>query len=137
MAIIKELPGLEVTIFTNGRVATEYDDPSALGQAQQRLVTKYIEGRDDETYNIQIKASDEYSWGDGPQFLPFKVFIDGRMAKIGCMQKYAEKKTWEENICSQVLKDPNNPSRYFIRELSFESIVDGNTEYLVFVISSC
>ncbi|KAI0552813.1 hypothetical protein F4679DRAFT_533984 [Xylaria curta] len=127
MAIIQGFPGLEVTIFTGGRTAKEYDDPSETGEAHNkhpRVVTKYIECKDNEPFRIHLKATDEYSWGFKDHILNFGAVIDGVWAKGElCGQEYTKEEDWEREISYRVVKDPNDYARYILQEFAFSSII--------------
>lgn len=126
MAIIQGLPGLEVTVFTNGCTAKEYDDPSETDGADQRpqVVTKYIECKDNEPFRIHLKATDEYPWGFKDHVLNFGAVIDGIWAKGDiCRQEYTNEEDWERDISYRVVRSPNNYARYVLQEFAFSSII--------------
>ncbi|TRX97462.1 hypothetical protein FHL15_001740 [Xylaria flabelliformis] len=126
MAIIRGLPGLEVTIFTGGRTAKEYNVPSETGAAHKcpRVVTKYIECKDNEPFRIRLKATDEYSWGFRDHILNFGAVIDGVWAKGElCRQEYTKEEDWEREISYRVVKNPNDYMRYILQEFAFSSII--------------
>ncbi|KAI1745425.1 hypothetical protein F4680DRAFT_465387 [Xylaria scruposa] len=126
MAIIQGLPGLEVTIFTGGRTAKEYKDPSETSGAHKRprVITKYIECKDNEPFRIHLKATDEYSWGFKNHILNFGAVIDGVWAKGElCRQEYTKEEDWEREISYRVVKDPNDYARYILQEFAFSTII--------------
>ncbi|KAI0112058.1 hypothetical protein GGR51DRAFT_54338 [Nemania sp. FL0031] len=126
MAIIQGLPGVEVTVFTNGRTAREYDDLSGLGERDhcQQVATKYIECKDNELFRIHLKVTDEYPWGLKNYFLNFAVAIDGIWARGElCWQKDTEEQDWEKNISYRVVKTPEDPARYVYQEFVFPKII--------------
>ncbi|KAJ8133309.1 hypothetical protein O1611_g306 [Lasiodiplodia mahajangana] len=126
MAIIQGLPGVEVTVFTNGCTAREYDDPSGLGEVYhcQRVVTKYIECKDDEPFRIHLKVTDEYPWGFKNHFLNVAAVIDGIWAKGElCWQKDTEKEDWEQDISYRIVRDPEDHARYVYQEFAFSKII--------------
>ncbi|KAI0194794.1 hypothetical protein EV127DRAFT_502692 [Xylaria flabelliformis] len=126
MAIIRGLPGLEVTIFTGGRTAKEYNAPSETGAAHkcQQVVTKYIECKDNEPFRIRLKATDEYPWGFKDHILNFGAVIDGVWAKGElCRQEYTKEEDWEREISYRIVKNPNDYARYILQEFAFSSII--------------
>ncbi|KAI0472382.1 hypothetical protein F4859DRAFT_522296 [Xylaria cf. heliscus] len=124
MAIIRGLPGLEVTIFTNGRTAKEYDDPSKADNQDSRVATKYIECKHNESFRIHLRATDEYSWGFKNHILNFAGVIDGIWAKGEiCRQEDTKEEEWERDISYRVVKSPDNSARYVIQEFAFSSII--------------
>ncbi|KAI0861394.1 hypothetical protein F4860DRAFT_524296 [Xylaria cubensis] len=126
MAIIRGLPGLEVTIFTGGRTTKEYNAPSETGAAHkcQRVVTKYIECKDNEPFRIRLKATDEYPWGFKDHILNFGAVIDDVWAKGElCRQEYTKEEDWEREISYRIVKNPNDYARYILQEFAFSSII--------------
>ncbi|KAI1173287.1 hypothetical protein F4777DRAFT_600758 [Nemania sp. FL0916] len=76
MAILDEVPGIEVTVLVNGRPATEFDDPDSCGYP---VVSKYIEAIDDATFKIKVKINpDLYAWKPVSHWLRARTGIDGR-----------------------------------------------------------
>ncbi|KAI3317472.1 hypothetical protein HD806DRAFT_526993 [Xylariaceae sp. AK1471] len=126
MAIIQGLPGLEVTIFTDGSTAKEYDDPSGTDEVHRRpqVVTKYIECKDNEPFRIHLKATKKYSWGYENHALNFAAVIDGIWAKGElCSQKDTKDEAWERDISYRVVTNPNEPARYVFQEFAFSTLI--------------
>jgi hypothetical protein len=131
MAVITGLPGVEVTVFTNGCTAKEYDDPSELREADQcpRTVTKYIECKDDEPFRIHLKVTDEYLWGFKNHILNFAAVIDGIWARGQvCAEKDTEEEEWERDIIYRIVQNPDNPARYVFQEFAFAKIIKGKSQ---------
>ncbi|TGJ83159.1 hypothetical protein E0Z10_g5611 [Xylaria hypoxylon] len=125
MAIIQGLPGLEVTIYTNDGTSKEYDDPSGADEVERcsRVVTKYIECKDDQLFGIHLKATEEYSWGFKDHVLNFAAVIDGIWAKgEHCRQEYIKEDEWEGDISYRVAKNPNGRARYVVQGFAFANI---------------
>ncbi|KAI1167271.1 hypothetical protein F5B18DRAFT_602803 [Nemania serpens] len=126
MAIIQAVPGLEVTIFTNGRTAREYDDPSETDEIHQRprTVTEYIECKDDKPFKIHVKATYQYSWGFKDHVLVFAAVTDGIWAKGEiCREKDTDEEDWERDISYRVVESPDDPARYVLQEFAFSKII--------------
>ncbi|KAI1494819.1 hypothetical protein F5X96DRAFT_615538 [Biscogniauxia mediterranea] len=65
MAILEEIPGIEVTVQVNGRNAIEYDDPHASEQesaADSPTSCRYIESIDDAEFSVSVVATSRYTW---------------------------------------------------------------------------
>ncbi|KAI1447396.1 hypothetical protein F5Y02DRAFT_23281 [Annulohypoxylon stygium] len=80
MAIIPQVPGVEVTILINKRAAVEYDDPNAseMGPEKNSVVKKYIRCEEDALFEIHCKVTKEYDWSSHKShYLGFDAFIDG------------------------------------------------------------
>lgn len=75
MAIVKSLPGFEVTIVANGKPLTEYIDSSE--PDQDRKTTRYIEAVSDQVFEIHVKAKKgAHTKGYG---LEANIFVDGQL----------------------------------------------------------
>ncbi|KAI8634194.1 hypothetical protein F5Y19DRAFT_470367 [Xylariaceae sp. FL1651] len=126
MAVIQGLKGLEVTIYTNGRTAKEYDDPSGTDDVHRRprMITKYIECDGNEPFRIHLKATKEYLWGYKNHALNFAALIDGIWAKGElCQQEDTKDEEWERDISYRVVRNPDDPARYVYQEFAFAAII--------------
>ncbi|KAI1738370.1 hypothetical protein F4680DRAFT_188973 [Xylaria scruposa] len=82
MAILDDVPGVEVTVRVAGKEAVEYDPDeeerhSLVESATSPTTTKYIESIDGAHFSIKIAASHRYAWGYKDHSLAFAVYIDG------------------------------------------------------------
>ncbi|TGJ85623.1 hypothetical protein E0Z10_g3168 [Xylaria hypoxylon] len=84
MAVLEDLPGVEVTVQIAGKDAIEYDadddddgEKSLAKHPTCPTVTKYIECIDDAEFAIKVVASREYEWGYKNHALMATVYIDG------------------------------------------------------------
>lgn len=74
MAIVKSLPGFEVTIVANGKPLSEYVDNSE--PDQDRKTIRYIEAISDQVFEIHVKAEKGANTkGDG---LAALIYVDGQ-----------------------------------------------------------
>ncbi|KAJ2993854.1 hypothetical protein NUW58_g1718 [Xylaria curta] len=131
MAVLPGLPGLEVTVYTHGRTAQEYDDPSGSGiyevHQRSKAITKYIECKDNEPFGIHLKVTNEYPWGLENHDLSFAAVIDEIWAKGEiCRQKDTEKEDWERDVSYRVVKNPNDSLRYVMQEFAFSTIINAD-----------
>lgn len=68
MAVLDEVPGIEVTIQIDGQNVTEYYDPHASNSDSEDdsgcpVVSKYIEAIDDAEFSIRMAIDDDvYAW---------------------------------------------------------------------------
>jgi hypothetical protein len=135
MAIIEGLPGIEVTIYTDGGTAKEYDDPSRIDEIHRRPqeVSKYIECKDNEPFRIHLSATKKYLWGYKDHALNFAALIDGIWAKGElCRQDDTEEEAWERDISYRVVKSPSEAARYVFQEFAFSTLIKGRFEPYVF-----
>ncbi|KAF2964987.1 hypothetical protein GQX73_g8579 [Xylaria multiplex] len=82
MAILRDLPGVQVTVQVAGKDAKEYDadeegEQPLAGDPACPTVTKYIESIDDARFAIKVTASSDYEWGYRNHALAAEVKIDG------------------------------------------------------------
>ncbi|KAI0458393.1 hypothetical protein F5B21DRAFT_25470 [Xylaria acuta] len=82
MAILDDVPGIEVIVQVAGTDAVEYDadeeESKSLAESTTcPTVTKYIECTDRVDFAIKIVASRHYAWGYKGHDLQFKLSIDG------------------------------------------------------------
>lgn len=88
MAILRDVPGVEVTVQVAGRDATEYDADDEEQQSFAKDTTgpsvlKYIECVDDAEFAIKIAARPDYNWGYKNHILMFSIYIDGQLIVSG------------------------------------------------------
>ncbi|KAI1505430.1 hypothetical protein F5X99DRAFT_244249 [Biscogniauxia marginata] len=84
MAILKEVPGVEVTVQVNDRDAIEYDDPHASEQesdAASPTSHNYIESIDDANFSVCVVATSQYRWGYPYHDIELKVLADGQFIR--------------------------------------------------------
>ncbi|RYP07243.1 hypothetical protein DL764_002630 [Monosporascus ibericus] len=78
MAVLDDVPGVEVAVQINGQDVVEYDDPDASEHVRScPTSSKYIESIDDAEFTIRYKASLDYNWeGCGDHVRRFRTFAD-------------------------------------------------------------
>ncbi|KAI0851670.1 hypothetical protein F5Y00DRAFT_228947, partial [Daldinia vernicosa] len=81
MAVLKDVPGIEVVVKVAGNDATEYEDPNASEQDSTNAFyptsTKYIECIDGAEFAIQMRVTGDYQWKGQINALNFYIRIDG------------------------------------------------------------
>ncbi|KAI1252145.1 hypothetical protein MGN70_006718 [Eutypa lata] len=78
MAILDDVPGIEVAVQINGQDVVEYDDPDASElDAPCPTSSKYIECIDDAVFAIRCRATSHYKWGYKNHSLHFRAMADG------------------------------------------------------------
>ncbi|KAI0883591.1 uncharacterized protein GGS22DRAFT_167494 [Annulohypoxylon maeteangense] len=102
MAILEELPGVEVTVVVAGRDAVEYDDPDAseqpAGVENYPTSTKYIECIDGTNFSIKYNFTGNYDWSYRNHSLCLRLKADGtylRGVLIGKHHLVANRKVYE------------------------------------------
>ncbi|GAW26022.1 hypothetical protein SAMD00023353_1900350 [Rosellinia necatrix] len=82
MAVLEDIPGVEVTVRVAGEDAVEHDDAHKEKRGSDEhdtcpAVTRYIESIDDAEFAIMIAADRDYDWGYKDHSLAFTVRVDG------------------------------------------------------------
>ncbi|KAI1115092.1 hypothetical protein F5Y14DRAFT_460911 [Nemania sp. NC0429] len=93
MAILEEVPGMEVTIQIDGQNVTEYDGPQASDSVSQDdsgcpVVSKYIESIGDAEFTIKLTIDGKLYYKRGCKVMDHLVFhpkIDGRWVRSAVM----------------------------------------------------
>lgn len=116
MAIVKSLPGFEVTIVANGKPLTEHVDSSE--PDEDRKTTRYIEAVSDQVFEIHVKAS-KGAQIQGDALLSY-IYIDGKYVS----GIFLEKGTNESHDRVGVKKGARE-SLNTIREFCFASLESG------------
>ncbi|KAI0154294.1 hypothetical protein GGR57DRAFT_110433 [Xylariaceae sp. FL1272] len=80
MAILEDVPGLEVEVHCNNRALPEYDDPNAndrddAGAAPSSM--QYIECVDNASFEVHIIVNADYEWGYRNHVLVANTYVDG------------------------------------------------------------
>ncbi|KAI1373400.1 hypothetical protein F4677DRAFT_429524 [Hypoxylon crocopeplum] len=83
MAIIEDVPGVEVVVQIGGSDAVEYDDPNPsdqeqLGAAEHSTVSKYIECVDNAEFTVKARITGDYEWGYRDHELCVRFYVDGK-----------------------------------------------------------
>ncbi|TGJ85624.1 hypothetical protein E0Z10_g3169 [Xylaria hypoxylon] len=92
MAVIDQVPGIEVTIQVDGENATEYVDPHAPdsdldANHECPIITKYIESIDDTKFSVKVAIDDDaYAWDDIEHCLSSSIVIDGNYVGDGLIE---------------------------------------------------
>ncbi|KAI1101993.1 hypothetical protein F4804DRAFT_281533 [Jackrogersella minutella] len=78
MAVLQDVPGVEVTVEIAGRDAVEYDDPDAREQDSTKPTSsKYIECIDGAKFGIKMVVTEGYEWGYKNHSLSARSYVDG------------------------------------------------------------
>lgn len=77
MAIIKLLPGVEVSITVDGSDLKELVNNAA--KEPDRIVTRYIEVKDTQMFGVRVKVAKAFQFKESA--LIFHILIDGQLTK--------------------------------------------------------
>ncbi|KAI1074505.1 hypothetical protein F5B20DRAFT_563534 [Whalleya microplaca] len=83
MAILEDVPGVQVTVEINGQDVREYNDPDASesGPADCPTSYKYIECIDDAEFSVKARISEDYEWGYKDHSLATRLYVDGKFIR--------------------------------------------------------
>ncbi|KAK5631836.1 hypothetical protein RRF57_007550 [Xylaria bambusicola] len=81
MAVIEDVPGIEVTVLVDRKKAIEYEADDELKRSLTKhacpTATKYIESINDASFSIRLDARRDYAWGYKKHALVFETDVDG------------------------------------------------------------
>lgn len=79
MAIINDVPGLEVTVLVHSQPLAEYDSPQTIVNlsSDKNTTVKYIESHDNASFSVCVRANSQYAWDYRNHALQVKLHIDG------------------------------------------------------------
>ncbi|KAK1596120.1 uncharacterized protein LY79DRAFT_80081 [Colletotrichum navitas] len=85
MAIIRDFPGVKVTVRVDGRDATEYDDPDGFETDTNRKnarwrTFRYIESKDDAFFSIRYQVDNSHRWEGPDHAFALTLYVDGKRA---------------------------------------------------------
>ncbi|CAJ2511373.1 Uu.00g069980.m01.CDS01 [Anthostomella pinea] len=83
MAILEDVPGLEVTVRVAGADLPEHDDPhgqeiESAAANSAPAVCKYLECADDAEFHVHIRVHPDYEWGYRNHSLVARTYVDGK-----------------------------------------------------------
>lgn len=124
MAILDEVPGVEVAVQIAGEDVVEYDDPEppSNDNATYPISNKYIECIDGAEFRIRYKAGEQYNWGYKNHSLQFKVQVDGLYINAYIL---GESHLFNSHyINGRLSKDPHT-SQVYLHRCKFSAITTG------------
>ncbi|KAI1483800.1 hypothetical protein F4774DRAFT_104262 [Daldinia eschscholtzii] len=81
MAVLEDVPGIEVVVQVAGRDAIEYEDPNASERETRDATcptsTKYIECIDGAEFSIRTTITNAYQWGHNKNGVDLRLRVDG------------------------------------------------------------
>ncbi|KAK2047428.1 hypothetical protein LZ31DRAFT_517374 [Colletotrichum somersetense] len=85
MAIIRDFPGVKVTVQVDGRDATEYDDPDGVENDANRnnarwRTSTYVESKDDAFFCIRYQVDNSHRWEGPNHAFALALYVDGKRA---------------------------------------------------------
>jgi hypothetical protein len=86
MAIIDEIPGLEVQILVDSRPLREYEEPADTNDDDGSKVTRYIEAQPGKTFQVQLYFTGAFKHFDDYDMCGF-VKVDGRTVNNPLMKR--------------------------------------------------
>ncbi|KAK2001852.1 hypothetical protein LX36DRAFT_652853 [Colletotrichum falcatum] len=83
MAIIRDFPGVKVTVRVDGQDAIEYDDPDGLEndpnlKSARWRTFRYVESKDDAFFSIHYQVDNCYRWEGPDHAFALTLYIDGK-----------------------------------------------------------
>ncbi|KAK2026900.1 hypothetical protein LX32DRAFT_641427 [Colletotrichum zoysiae] len=83
MAIIRDFPGVKVTVQVDSRDATEYDDPDGVENDANRKnacwrTSTYVESKDDAFFRIRYQVDNSHRWEGPNHAFALALYVDGK-----------------------------------------------------------
>ncbi|OTB13772.1 hypothetical protein K445DRAFT_158486 [Daldinia sp. EC12] len=115
MAVLEDVPGIEVVVQVAGRDAIEYEDPNASERETRDATcptsTKYIECIDGAEFSIRTTITNGYQWGHSKSAVELRFRIDGNaidgsvlMTKDMINGVVTKIKEGQKSYCTQINK---------------------------------
>jgi hypothetical protein len=136
MAIIRDIPGVKVSIESKGGPLKEYDDDDEsdsnwklkdVTSSKRRRISKYIECESDAKFNIRLEVTSAFDLDDGNgQFdsITFLALVDGNpVARHYPRYKEIQPRGWSGFIDGSYMRV--SPTEVSYRPLKFCSITRG------------
>jgi hypothetical protein len=124
MAIIEALPGIQVTVESQGRVLPEYEDDSEWDRKDEfdtptnMLSLSFIECVTDQEFQIRCEAKPPYK-PDSP-ILDFAIMVDGKKAVKVRTHQHASRIAIASQSAERI-----SPTEMAYRRLKFSNIRKG------------
>lgn len=123
MAILDDVPGIEVAVQINGQDVVEYDDPDASElDAPCPTSSKYIECIDDAVFAIRCRATSHYKWGYKNHSLHFRAMADGCRLTGRLL---SEKNAGCDTCINGISEDDPLTDQSYLRRCKFSTISTG------------
>jgi hypothetical protein len=136
MAIIRDIPGVKVSIESKGRPLKEYDDDGesdsnwklkGVKSSKKRRISKYLECESDAEFNVKLKVTSAFDLDEGNgqyDSITFRVLVDGNpVARLYPRYKKIQPRGWSGSIDGSCVRV--SPTEVSIRSLRFCSITRG------------
>ncbi|KAK8013073.1 hypothetical protein PG991_010448 [Apiospora marii] len=128
MAILEDVPGVQVFVQVKGRIATEYPNPDRQQQQQERtpngcpVVDRYIESFDNGHFAIVTEVGPTHDFNYKNHALSFHVYVDGRYKVNNCTSKeYVWAGAGRRTVSGPVMLDEKN-GKVVQRRLKLSSV---------------
>lgn len=130
MAILK---GIEVSVVTDGKVLTEYDDEDTADENTDHpsKISKYIEAVSDAEFGIAITVPSSYDFA--ADCLAFRIRLDGVWVRTSFCRKAKRKrrKDWQKTMAGINVE---NGEGWYLRPFKFNDINIGKTNLHILII---
>ena len=128
MAILEDVPGIEVTVCVDGKPLTEYpteneevidEDQDVIEHREAVTVTNYIESTTDKVFVIKLKVSHPFRM-ESPN-LSFEIYVDGQEIDFPLLRREQVK---QGRIWRHKVEGPSYTRRgqTFVRPMKFAAI---------------
>jgi len=128
MTVIEDL-GLSVSVHVNGEALVEYDDLDVTPDTKypnSRIVSRYIESKDNTEYHIACQVLPQHTWlsGEGKRRVSFHAYTDG---KWQCATPYAKGHQSRQvvGLLAGPITRPHGAADEILTNFKFNSVTTG------------
>lgn len=128
MAVVKTLPGVKITVWSDGKQLKEYRSKTGpLGDPINKTVSRFIEATTDKEFSFKIHVSDSYQL-DGPNLL-FDLYVDGvSVGGVLCGEYELIHGSWTKEV--EGVKQPTEKRNVVgLRKFVFSELFTGKHPY--------
>lgn len=128
MAVVKTLPGVKITIWSDGQQLKEYKGKARPpGGPVDKTVSRFIKATTDKEFSFKIRVSESYRL-DGPNLL-FHLYVDGvSVGGVLCGEYELIHGSWGKEV--EGVKQPTEKRNVVgLRKFRFSELVIGKHSY--------
>jgi hypothetical protein len=129
MAVVKSLPGVKITIWSDDRQLTEYRCKTELpGDTADSFVSRFIEATTEAEFYFKIYVSENYQL-DSPNLL-FDIYVDGKsVGGVVCGEYELITGKWTKKV--EGVKQPTEKRNIVgLRKFKLSELIIGKVHFI-------
>jgi len=120
MAVIESVPGIKVTIESNGATLPEYGDAEGSINKQDKVSSTFVECLSDSEFSISAEVNPLFNMGSEAQSLAFQYIVDGKTIGHHSVHRERLRTRWK-HVCSKGIERVS-PTEVMKKKLKFAVI---------------